>query len=101
VIEVADQARLVRELSALERAMSSGLELDLYTGPRVGHFCRVTAGPLKGHCGIVVRRQGAARLVLEVGILGQGALVEVDAGLLEPADDRTGVSDLGGRKMVG
>jgi hypothetical protein len=60
---------------------------------------------LKGYRGIVVRRQGAARLVLEVGILGQGALVEVDARLLEPADDddndEAGMTGPGGRKMVG
>jgi hypothetical protein len=105
VIEVADQTRLVRELAALERALAGGLELNLYAGPRVGHLCRVTGGPLKGHCGILVRRQGAARLVLEVGILGQGVLVEVDDGLLEQVEQHDAVgaggNGLGGRKMVG
>jgi hypothetical protein len=33
----------------------------------------------------VVRRDGTPRLVLEVAMLGQGAAMEIDADLLEPA----------------
>ena len=101
MIEVADQTRLVRELRALELALAAGLEPNLYAGTPVGHFCRVTDGPLKGHCGTVVRRQAAERLVLEVGILGRCVWVEVDAGLSEPADGEADMTGLGGRKMVG
>ena len=93
VIEVADQSRLVRELAALHKALATGGgRLDPYPFAAVGNRCRVTAGPFRGLEGVVVHcdagaagRRGA-RLVLEVGILGQGAAMEIDADLLEPAD---------------
>jgi hypothetical protein len=37
--------------------------------------------------GTVVRWDGRTRLVLEVGLLGRGAAMEIDADLLEPAED--------------
>jgi transcription antitermination factor NusG len=60
--------------------------MDPYPFAAVGRRCRVTAGPLEGMEGIVVRRDKLARLVLEVSILGQGASVEIDADLLEALD---------------
>ena len=89
VIEVADQSRLARELSALSKALAGAARLDPYPFAAVGRRCRVTAGPFQGLEGVVVHRDvgaGGARLVLEVGILGQGASMEIDADLLEPAD---------------
>jgi hypothetical protein len=85
VIEVADQGRLVRELSSLDKALAGRAPLDLYPFAAVGQRCRVVAGPFRGLEGIVVRRDGASRLVLEVRVLGQGASMEIDAALLEPA----------------
>ena len=98
VIEVADQAKLVRELSALDSALERRVELDLFTTPAVGQRCRVMAGPLQGLEGVVIRHGGTTRLVLEVGILGQGAAVEIAAECLEQVsfDD-----DLVRAKMVG
>ena len=92
VIEAADQARLVRELAALQKAISGGAPLDPYPFAAVGRRCRVVAGPFQGLEGVVVRREAGsrgARLVLEVGMLGQGAAMEIDADLLEPASDAT------------
>jgi hypothetical protein len=85
VIEVADQARLARDLAGLERALGAGAPLDPYPFAALGRRCRVVAGPFEGLEGIVVRRDGSARLVIEVGMLGQGAAMEIDADLLEPA----------------
>jgi hypothetical protein len=39
--------------------------------------------------GTVVRWDGRTRIVLEIGILGRGASMEIDADLLEPAGDET------------
>jgi hypothetical protein len=85
VIEVADQPRLSRELADLDRALGAGAALDPYPFAAVGRRCRVVAGPFEGLEGIVVRRDHSARLVIEVGMLGQGAAMEIDADLLEPA----------------
>ena len=85
-IEVADQETLVAELAAVEKALSSQATLDPYPHTAVGRRCRITAGPLQGIDGVVVRRHKLARIVLTVGILGRGAAVEIDADLLESID---------------
>jgi len=80
-----DRDILVRELAQVELALASKAALDPYPFAAVGARCRVKAGPLRGIEGIVLRRDKTARLVLQVSMLGQGASVEVDASLLEPA----------------
>ena len=85
-IEVPDQETLMAELTAIEKALQSGVELDPYPRLAKGRRCRVSAGALQGTEGVVLRRGKPARIVLQVGILGQGAIVEIDADLLEPID---------------
>ena len=80
VLRVVDQARLVGELTALQRALDGQAPLDPYPHAAVGRRCRVTAGPFRGLEGTVVRWDGRTRIVLEVGILGRGAAMEIDAG---------------------
>jgi hypothetical protein len=86
VIEVNDQPALHCELSALHRAITSGMAIDPYPFAAVGSRCRVRGGPLRGVEGTIVRRDGAERMVLEVRMLGRGALVEIGPELLEPID---------------
>jgi transcription antitermination factor NusG len=86
VIRVADQVRLVDELTALQRALSGKATIDPYPYAAVGRRCRVMAGPFRGIEGKVVRWEGRTRIVLEVGILGRGAAMEVHPDLLEPAE---------------
>src|SRR3954468_13246736 len=86
VIEVRDQQALKHELAALHRAITSGLSIDPYRFAVVGSRCRVRGGPLRGVEGTILRRDGIDRLVLEVRMLGRGALVEIDPELLEPLD---------------
>jgi len=85
-LEVRDQEELVRELVAIETALAGKAELDPYPFAVVGQRCRITAGPFMGLEGIVIQRNCIARLVLQVSMLGQGAALEVDADLLEPAE---------------
>ena len=47
----------------------------------------IISGPMMGTEGVIVERKDAkARMVLEVNILGQGALIEIDSDLLEPME---------------
>jgi len=85
-LDVPDQSKLIIELDNIEKAMEGKAELDPYPFAAVGERCRIIAGPFSGLEGIVVSRDKMARLVLQVSILGQGAAIELDAGLLEPAD---------------
>ncbi|MGB2821565.1 MAG: transcription termination/antitermination NusG family protein [Phycisphaerae bacterium] len=82
-LTVHDQETLVRELVLIEKALAGKAELDPYPFAAIGQRCRITAGPFRGLEGVVVQRNCLARLVLEVSMLGQGAALEIDAGLLE------------------
>jgi len=85
-IAVSDQAGLVGELTAIERALAGKAQLDPYPFAAVGQRCRIAAGPFRGLEGVVVQRTKPARLVLGISILGQGAVMEIDADMLEPVD---------------
>jgi transcription antitermination factor NusG len=50
----------------------------------------VIGGALAGLSGIVVKTKNAARLVLQVDMLGQAASVEIDVDMVEPIDDGDG-----------
>lgn len=86
VISVTDQPALARELLAIEQAINSKVSIDLYPFAAVGQRVRIAAGPLMGLEGIVVERGKLSRIVLQVSMLGQGAAVQTDADLLEPAE---------------
>jgi transcriptional antiterminator RfaH len=85
-IHTVAQARLIEELAAIERALAGDADLAPYPQPAVGQRCRVIAGPFEGIEGIVVQHATGARLILEVGLLGRGAAMEIEADLLELID---------------
>jgi len=89
VIEIRDQQRLIAELSALNRALDGRAALKPHPAAAVGERCRIVSGAFQGLEGVVVRVDDTARLVLQVGILGQGASMEIDANLIEPIDGRS------------
>jgi len=83
MIEVSDQDGLIQELSMIEKALKSRAVVDRYPYLPTGGRCRVIAGPLEGTEGVIIeRRDSKARMIVEVRILGQSAVVEVDADLL-------------------
>lgn len=86
VLRVVDQARLRAELTQIARVLSAGQATSLYPGLREGRRCRVTAGPLAGTEGVVVRWRNRKRLFLAITFIGQSAVVEIDAAALEAAD---------------
>jgi transcription antitermination factor NusG len=84
-VNVADQQRLVEELSRIEVALLNKAVVAGYPGLAAGSRCRVVSGPMQGTEGVVVENKcSKARMVIEVTIMRQGALVEIDADLLEP-----------------
>jgi len=83
MIAVRDQAQLVRELCEIERALDAQVNLDPFPFLRSGRQCRIIAGPLRGFEGIVVRRRGVTRLVLQVTMLGQSVSTEIDPSFVE------------------
>jgi len=87
VIDVRDQGRLIKELASTHRVLKNKIALDPYPFAAVGRRVRVAHGALVGTEGVIVRRDGVEKLVLEVGILGQGAAMEIGPEFLEPIGD--------------
>ncbi len=83
ILEVTDQAKLVEELSGIHQLLDSGLPVSA-SPLQNGALCRIRSGPLSGLEGCIERKKGGARFAIGVTILGQGAVVEIDADLLEP-----------------
>ena len=86
VLAVPGQEELVRQLDAIHRSLACKAPLELYPHAVSGRRCRIHSGPLVGLQGVVVRRDRTSHVVLEVTIIGQGAMLEIDASLLEPLE---------------
>ena len=80
-----NQEQLISELVAIEKGLFNKAIIDVYPNLAIGSWARITSGPMMGTEGVVIERKDAkARMVLEITILGQGAVIEIDADLLEP-----------------
>ena len=86
IIRVADQDRLINELEQIWDALERGAELYQCPFAVVGTRCRVTRGPFEGIEGEISRKLGSNRLALQIQTLGRGAVLEIDADLLEPLE---------------
>lgn len=76
------------EIEAVRRAVESPLRAEPHPFLKCGDWVRVTAGPLEGVEGLLVRWKGAFRLVLSVDMLQKSVAVEVDASAVERAHRR-------------
>lgn len=73
------------EIEALRLCQLDGARLEPHPFAAVGERVRVRAGALEGMEGVVIRQKSGLRLVLSVSLIHQSVAVEVEAGLLEPA----------------
>ncbi len=87
LIPVEDQKQLVRELLPIETMLKLGKAVLPHDYIQVGERCRVTAGPLAGTTGMVVKTPKETRLVLQVDMLGQAASVEIASDMVEKLDE--------------
>ena len=86
IIQVADQDRLIDELEQIREALDRGAELYQCPFAVIGTRCRVRRGPFEGIEGEISRKLGSNRLALQIQMLGRGAVLEIDADLLEPLE---------------
>ena len=84
ILEIHNQEQFNHEIEQIRQALLAESTLDLYPFAVVGRHCRVTRGPFQGIEGVVSSRLGPGRLALQIRTLGQAALLEIDADLLEP-----------------
>ena len=74
-----------REVEDLRQALAAGVAARPHPYLTEGCRVRITAGPLAGRQGILVRRQGAARVVLSIDLIQRSVMVDVAADSLERA----------------
>lgn len=86
IIDVPDQTTFLHELNQIVQALDAGAPLDLHPFAVEGRRCRIIRGPFMGLEGVVIQRKSMMRLVMQIGILGRGAALEIDADFLEPID---------------
>lgn len=73
------------QVESLRQALADGVSAEPHPYLTEGRRVRITAGPLVGREGILVRRQGTARVVLSIDLIQRSVLVDVSAESLEPA----------------
>jgi transcription antitermination factor NusG len=72
-----------KEIEALRTSIVSGMRAEPHPYLAVGRRVRITAGPLVGHEGILLRRRGGCtRVVLSVDLIQRSVRVDVDAAWL-------------------
>ena len=86
IIEVNDQARLIKDLLPIERVLDQGTPLQPHKYIKAGEKYRVIAGPLMGAEGIVAKTTKETRLVLQVDMLGQATSVQINTDMIEPVE---------------
>lgn len=73
------------EVESLRQAISSGVKAAPHPYLTVGRRVRVTAGPLSGREGILVRRKGLTRVVLSISLIQRSIVADLDTQSIEPA----------------
>lgn len=84
ILSVRDQVGLNSQLAGIARAIEHQMDLDLCDLVREGTRVRITHGPLVGVEGLVQKMKNPARLILNVSVIAQAAMVEVDLDQVEP-----------------
>lgn len=95
VLKVAGVVRLVgfgsaptalddAEVEGLRRALGAGLKAEPHPYLTIGRRARITAGPLAGRVGVLVRWKNTVRVVLSVDLIQRSILVDTEAHVLEP-----------------
>jgi transcription antitermination factor NusG len=72
------------QIQYVRRFLESSIAIDPYPYMRIGTRVEVIAGPLKGIQGILVKKRGRFRFVLQVDLIRQAVSVEIDASDVRP-----------------
>ncbi len=73
------------EIEAIRTVVESPARVEPHPYLQCGDWVRVTAGPLRGLEGLLVRKKNWCKLLLSIEMLQRSVAVEVDAALVEPA----------------
>jgi transcription antitermination factor NusG len=68
------------EISSLKKATEAGVAMSPHHFWQSGEIGRITAGPLAGVEGVVVKSKHSLRLVLSITLLQRAVMLEIDSG---------------------
>jgi transcription antitermination factor NusG len=83
LLEVFDQATFARQLTEIQLALESGLEVRIAPAIESGTRVRIRSGPLQGIEGLVESRTGSTTVILRLDFINQAAAVKLSADELE------------------
>lgn len=83
-IKPPDPAKLRVELEAIKLALESGGELIPAPMLLEGVAVEITSGPFRGVRGVIASMTDAARVVLNVDLIGRAAALEIERDLIRP-----------------
>jgi transcription antitermination factor NusG len=86
IIKVPDQGQMNWQLTNLSLALSRSAPLDPYPYLKEGVRVEVKAGSFRGLQGMVERRSGWERLILQVDLLGRAMSLELHGAMVEPLE---------------
>jgi transcription antitermination factor NusG len=96
LIPVRDQQTLARELDYVDQAIKANVPLSSFPFAAIGRRCRINTGPLRDIEGTVIKVHDAScKIVLQVQMLGQGAVVEIETDLVDFLDEQKWVRPMG------
>ena len=72
------------QILSVRRFLEAKIAIDPYPYLEVGQRVEIVAGPLKGLMGILVKKKGRFRFVLQVDLIRQAVSVEIDASDIRP-----------------
>jgi transcription antitermination factor NusG len=81
------------EIEELRQRLSRGGRVEPHPYLRVGRRVRVSAGPMQGLEGIIVRRKDRCRVVFSLDLIMRSVAVEVDETDVEPVSDSKLMAD--------
>jgi transcription antitermination factor NusG len=74
------------EIAALKAGLECGVQAVPHPYLKVGRRVRITAGPLQGLEGILIRKKKALRFVISLDLIQRSVRLDVDAFSVEPCE---------------
>lgn len=84
-LRIEDQNDLTADLARIHDVIQSGAPMSPEGRLQPGMLAKITAGPLAGMEGRIIRGQTSMKFVVAVDFLQQGASIEVDVSMIQPA----------------
>jgi transcription antitermination factor NusG len=76
------------EIEALKVGLERGVQAVPHPYLKAGRRVRITAGPLEGLEGVVIREKNSLRFVISLDLIQRSIRLDIDSSSVEPASDR-------------